>query len=103
MRSGDGRTHVDVLAVTVRGEFHDAVRERKECVVLAQADVLARIELGAALTDQNVARENLLTTEALHTEALRVRVAAVTRGTGALFRREKLKIETEHSRKNISD
>src|ERR1700761_8842138 len=74
------RKHVHLdLAAAARTERHDTVGGGEEGVVAADADVLARIHLGAALADQDVARDDLLAAEALHAEAPSVGIAAVTR------------------------
>ncbi len=62
------------LAVTERDL---AVGKRKKRVVLAQADVVARVPLGAALAHDDVARARRLAAEQLHAEALAFTVAAV--------------------------
>src|SRR5689334_18275264 len=53
-------------------------------MVLAQADVVARVPLGAALAHDDVAREDGFPTELLHAEALALTVAAVA-GRAACF------------------
>src|SRR4029079_1670478 len=53
-------------------------------MVLAQADVVARVPLGAALAHDDVAGEDVLPTEFLHAEALALAVAAVA-GRAACF------------------
>src|SRR5213076_1709877 len=50
-------------------ESDAAVGERKEGVVLAEADVGARIDAGAALAHEDVAADHFLATELLHAEA----------------------------------
>jgi len=45
-----------------------ARREREQGVVAAHADICARVTLGAALTHDNVAGENLFPAIALHAE-----------------------------------
>src|SRR4051812_4997327 len=66
-------------------ELHDAVDERVDRVVGAQADVLAGVPHGATLTDDDVAGDDLLATELLDAAVLRVAVAAVARRADALF------------------
>src|SRR6185369_6497704 len=61
-----------------------AVGKRKEGMVLAQADVVARVPLRAALTHDDVAGASLLAAEQLHAEALALTVAAVA-GRAACF------------------
>ena len=57
--------------------FSGAVGGGEQGVVAADADILAGIHLGAALADDDVARQDLLAAEALHAQALAVRIAAV--------------------------
>ena len=59
-------------------EFHNAVAESEEREIAAAADVFARVELGAALTDDDVAGENALAAIFFNTQILRIAVAAVT-------------------------
>src|SRR5947208_11856715 len=61
-----------------------AVRKRKQGMILAQADVVARVPLGAALAHDDVAGEDRLSAELLHAEALALTVAAVA-GRAACF------------------
>ncbi len=66
-------------------ELDSACCKSKQSVVLTAANIVARVEVGAALTHDDFSRVNFLTTETLHAKALRVGVATVT-GTGyALF------------------
>src|SRR5690606_23637974 len=65
-------------------ESHAAGRKRKEGVVFAHADVDARVHLGPALTDNDVAADHVLTAELLHAEATAGRVATVA-GRTACF------------------
>jgi len=57
---------------------HDTVDEREQRVVTPEADVLARVNLGAALTHQDVAGLDLLATELLHSASLAVAVTTVS-------------------------
>ncbi len=59
-------------------EFNKAFDQREQSVVLADADVVARLPLGAALTSQYVAAEYVLAAKLLKTKPLRVRIAAVS-------------------------
>jgi hypothetical protein len=47
-------------------ETHTARDEREQSVVLAKANACARINLGAALTDDNVATDDAFATEFLN-------------------------------------
>ena len=53
-------------------ESDAAVCGGKQGVVLTKADIGARIEFGAALTHEDVAANNFLAAELLHTKALRL-------------------------------
>src|SRR6185437_2326731 len=66
-------------------ELHDAVDERVDRVVGPESDVAARVPLGAALADDDVARDHALATELLDATVLRVAVATVAGGSYALF------------------
>src|SRR5699024_2541945 len=81
-----GRDDVDHLAAAPVAELDGAGGEGEQGVVLAAADVLAGVELGAALADDDLPGADDLATEALDAEALRVGVAAVPGGAGALLR-----------------
>jgi hypothetical protein len=59
-------------------EFHNAVAESEEGEIAAATDVFARMEFGAALTDNDVAGENGFATVLFNTKILRIAVAAVT-------------------------
>src|SRR3954466_10808207 len=56
-----------------------AVGKCKKGMVLAQADVVARVPLGAALAHDDVAGANILAAELLHAEALAFTVTPVAR------------------------
>src|SRR6478752_2921896 len=74
------REHVHLdLAAGAGAEADHAVDRGEQRVVAAETDVLAGVHLGAALADQNIARQDLLAAEALHAQPLAVGIAAVTR------------------------
>src|SRR5215475_16020420 len=66
-------------------ELHDAVDERVDRVVRAEADVPARVPFGAALADDDVPGHDLLAAVLLDAAVFRVGVASVARGADALF------------------
>ena len=68
---------VDRLAATLRAELDRAGHEGEQRVVATTADTLTRVEVRAALTDEDLARVDLLATETLDAEELCVRVATV--------------------------
>ena len=68
----------DVFAhLAAIAELDDAADLGEQRVVLAPADIVAGLDLGAALPHDNRAARNQLATEDLHTEPLRIRVAPV--------------------------
>ena len=65
------RINTDLFAALDRPfEGHDAVGGGKQGIVLADADIQARVKLRAMLANQNVTRLDYLTAKALYTEAL---------------------------------
>src|SRR4051812_32086748 len=67
----------DLATTAAEAEGHRTRDQREQRVVLAAADAEARVEVGAALADDDLAGLDDLTAEALHAEALGVRVATV--------------------------
>src|SRR5579872_3541023 len=92
-----------MLPVAAGRELDRPLGEGEERVVATDADVLAGVELGAALADDDVPRDDPLPAKALHAQPLRVRVATVAGGTGAFLRGKKLQVKAEHSRESIAD
>ncbi|KAG1271921.1 hypothetical protein G6F65_012074 [Rhizopus arrhizus] len=85
--SGVGRDDADgaTLLGALDRELHLAVHEGEQGVVTAQAHAGTRVELGAALTHDDVAGFDGLAAEDLDAQVLRVGVATVARGAYALF------------------
>ena len=77
-------------------EFYNAVDESVQRIVAALAYVETRADVCASLSYDDVARKNCRAVGFLHTESLRVTVAAVLRRTNALFMSEKLQTESKH-------
>lgn len=65
------------LVVTFLAERHYAVDQRKERVVLADADIVARVVHRTALADEDVARFGNLTAEEFYSQSLTFRFATV--------------------------
>src|SRR4051794_9432511 len=82
-RSAD-RLDVDDLAALALAELDRALDQREQRVVATDADVLAGVELGAALADDDRPGVHLLAAERLDAEALGVGVPAVAGGTATL-------------------
>src|SRR5690348_3866911 len=77
---------MDELAAELAVAERDAAfGQRKEGVVLAHADIVARIIFGAALAHDDVAGEDSLAAELLHAEPLALRVATVARRTACFL------------------
>jgi len=75
---GDGVSNdVDDPTATTLAELDDAVLQGEQAVVFGQADVVARVEPGAALADQDAAGGDDRATEFLDSEALCVGVTTV--------------------------
>src|SRR5689334_16378323 len=82
---GRDRDHMHLLARLAEArELHLPVDEREQRVVLAAADVQARMHDGATLANEDHARSHGFTTELLHTQPLSLRLAAVL-GRGLTF------------------
>jgi hypothetical protein len=53
--------------------------KRKQGVILAHADIVAGIEFGAALTNNDIAGQNLLAAKLLYAKAAAVGIATIAR------------------------
>ncbi len=60
-------------------ELHAAFTKREKRVIAPDADIAARVEFGAALTDEDLAAVDALTAKALHAETLTGAIATVAR------------------------
>ena len=72
-----------VLAETLELDF--AVDQREQRVVGTFADVVARMDVGAALLDKDVAGKHELTVRTLYAKTLGFGITAVTGGTHTFF------------------
>jgi hypothetical protein len=79
------RDDVDDFAATCVTEFDSSCCESEERVILTDTDILSWVELGATLTDEDLAAVDYLTTESLDPEILRVGIATVTCRGDTLF------------------
>jgi hypothetical protein len=80
-----GNNRNNALTVTLAAELDKAVRESKERIVSANADVQARVRSGATLTDKNISGDNCFAAEFFYAQALSIRVAPVFSRAGAFF------------------
>src|SRR3954464_6346121 len=87
MRCPSIRIDADSLPTlsALHGEFHFTVGKGKQCVIAPGPYVCARMKPCAPLPDDDRPGSDLLTTEDLHTQHLRLRVAAVSSRSAALF------------------
>src|SRR3546814_10201435 len=77
-----------IFAAELAGvEYHAAFAQREQRMVLAHADIAARIDAGAALANDDVAADHFLTAELLNAKALRFRIATVARRTASFLMR----------------
>jgi hypothetical protein len=74
---GDG-DHIYNATTASATEFDCACSHCEESVILATSDVCAWVEVGATLTDEDLAVLDYLSAEALNSEVLRIRVATVS-------------------------
>src|SRR5215203_1766153 len=80
------RVDAHLLAIPAdRFKFDQAVDQRIQRVVAADADVVARMELGATLANDDAARANGVAVVELDSQSLRLAVAAVAGATDSLF------------------
>ena len=80
--------HLAILAHAL--ELDLAVDQREQGIVLADADVVARMDMRASLANENVAGEHELPVCALGAEALGLGITAVLGGAAAFLMREEL-------------
>ncbi len=76
---------ITFVAASALREFHGALAQSEQGVVFATADVLAGMEMGATLANDDVAGDDVLAAVALHAQSLSMRVAAVTGGAKTFF------------------
>ena len=95
--AGSLGVHADLFfAGVLRLETDDAIDLGEQGIVLADAHVVARMEVRAALAHEDVAGEHELAVRTLGSEPLALAVTAVARGTDALFMCKQLQIHLEH-------
>ena len=77
-------------------ETDNAVDLGVKGIILADTDIGAGMEVSAALTHEDVAREDKLTVSTLGPQTLGFAFTTVAGATNALFMCKKLQIEPEH-------
>jgi len=90
------RNLLPILAQTLEADH--AVRLGEQGVVAAAAHIHAGVDMGAALADQDVASQNVLSVGALGPETLALGITAVLGGTNALLMGEELQSNVHHVR-----
>jgi len=89
--------NADLLAVAAHTlETNLAVDESEQRVVRASAYVLARMNVGTALLNKDVASQNILTVSTLYAESLGFGVTAVLGGTHTFFMSKQLNVDLKH-------
>lgn len=73
------------VSTAARAELHLACDKREQSIVATSAHTLTGVEVGATLPNQDLTRVDLLATEALHTEALRIGITTIARAGRALL------------------
>eukprot|EP01022_Parablepharisma_sp_SALTPOND_P018533 TRINITY_DN30366_c0_g1_i1.p1 TRINITY_DN30366_c0_g1~~TRINITY_DN30366_c0_g1_i1.p1 ORF type:complete len:133 (+),score=10.40 TRINITY_DN30366_c0_g1_i1:220-618(+) len=79
------RGHVDNSTTATGTKLDVAVAQGEQGIVTTTADPVTRVEVGAALTNNDLASVDKLTAETLHAETLGVGVTTVARGRRAFF------------------
>jgi ABC-type cobalamin/Fe3+-siderophores transport system ATPase subunit len=74
-------------------ESNDTFNFREKCVISTSANIVARMNFCAALTNENAARRYGLAVRSLDAESLGRTVTTVFRATNTLFTREQLQIK----------
>jgi hypothetical protein len=72
-----GRDNVYALASMHHIKHHDPVRNCEQGIVFANQNIKTRLDLGAALADENIARKDKLTGVTLYTQTLGVAVTTI--------------------------
>jgi hypothetical protein len=67
---GSSCSYVDHAATALDAKLNLALDQREQGVVATATDSVARMEVSATLTQDDLARVDLLSTEALHAETL---------------------------------
>ena len=88
------RAHLAILAHTL--ELDLAVDQSEQRIVLADTDVVARMDVRASLANENVASQNELTVCALGAEALGLGITTVLGRAAAFLVREELETHRKH-------
>jgi hypothetical protein len=76
---------IDYATTASRSKLHRTSNQREEGVVFATANPSTGVEVGAALTHDDFARANNLTSKTLHAKALRIGITTVTSAGYTLF------------------
>lgn len=80
-----GSSKLDVYTSSGAVEFHLAISQGKNRIVASEPDVAAGLEFGAALANNNIARDHRFAAEFLNTETLALAVASVLDASLSFF------------------
>ena len=90
---------IDTDALTVAAialEANLTVDHCEQCIIRTDTDIVARMDVCAALTNKNITRQNILTVAALYAKALCFGITAVLGRANALLVSEELHTDTQH-------
>lgn len=91
------RINGDLLAVSAQSlKSYDTVSQCEQSIVRTTAYVLARMDVGASLANEDVARYDLLAVGSLGAKALGLGITAVLGGAHSLLMREELHRNSDH-------
>ena len=74
-----------LLALSLLLKLNLTVDQSEQSIVRTDTDILAGVNCGASLSDDDIAGDNLLTVRLLHAKALRFAVTAVLSRTDTFF------------------
>lgn len=87
----------DLFAVSAHAlKLHFAVNQGKQRIIRTTANVVAGVDVRAALLDEDVARKDKLAVRPLRAKALGLGITAVTGGAHSLFMCEQLQVYFKH-------
>ncbi len=89
--------NADFLAVLADAlELYGAVDKSEKSVIGTTANVVARVDVGTALLNEDVTSEYELTVCTFYAKSLGLRVTTVVGGTLTFFMRKELNVNIEH-------
>jgi hypothetical protein len=89
------QSRFDIYATTIPIEAYNTVYEGEDCVIPTKPNILSRQKLCAALANNDISGNDLLTTELLHAEAFADAVASVLNAALTFLMCHTLKIKKD--------